>query len=281
MSLTVMPRRVAPLNGSWFNTGICLVQLIDLLDSGPGVVIDSNAQMSRVPIWVNLEPTEDSALHKAGIRIGSIDAPAFYGFGAYQVGLFTDLSFNPELNWKNPQWLYQPWDDDADENEDATAFYCDKCRQTLYIDLDGRRESRSAVPDKDGNIICRNCDAVGPVFDKRAEERIALCRRLADRIGPKCREKLDRDMDLMLGGKWFGQECQCRIYCDGDYSLGFHISRKGKTCIVGGLILHQHPCEIRQTEDGFDFERHYHNGQVYSMRATEEEIGNIHWSIHT
>lgn len=278
MITTVIPRRVVPISGTWFNARVTLVQLIrELAEKGGDIEIPFHAAVSPVSVWI-------SVLKSGGklvpfIRIGSMESEAIEMRSMWAAGLHQDYGLDPE-NRLDDCWVYTPWDVDKDGNEDATTYYCDKCEQQLFKDDSGRRESRSACLDSSGKRICRTCEAVGPIYDHKTEKHMEKCRRLADAIGPECREKLDRDIEHICDGMWFGRSSQNHVYKDGDYSFGWHMTRDGELCMNGGLILHTGRIEPKDTEDGFEFE--YYDWSSKERRpATAEEIGTIRWSIHT
>lgn len=254
-----------------------------------------------VPIWVKLVPHQGEATpqNEAGtyyhpiVRVGHAGCTKeIEMWSCYAAGLNQDGTLD---GWENHNlWHYRPLDEHysftgiVPPGEDTSTYECSICEQVLYRDESGRRDNRSATI-FDGGLVCRNCEVNGPVYSQDVENRLALVRRMCAYIG----EKYQTDATAMFERQWdrlkrdttWGKPNQTRIWLDGRWSFywrDFPLVEVGKPrgqVMNGGLIQHG-PTPVANPDGSFSFFTYDYD--IHGTRpATDDEIRNLHYSVHT
>jgi hypothetical protein len=294
MSLRHIARRRAPLDGTWFRTE---ARLNGVLHSKTrwdnNVEYPSFVNDTIVPLFMKMVKYKaietplnpDGMIFGPVVRIGSMESPEFDMFGLhYNAGLFKDYSLDTYDYKKEESWLYRVIDGDKDApGEDASAYECSKCNHWLYRDEQGRRYDRSACL-LNGELVCRDCDFTGLVYDSTAEEQLDRCRKLAQFLGDDHISKFERQIEHLSHGFCWGRPSQTRLFKEDRFSFAWSTvmlmdDDTRKQGMNGGLIQHG-PCPIIGEDGKYRFET-YDYGEKKVREATPEEVGNISWSIHT
>src|SRR5262249_9575632 len=154
----------------------------------------------------------------------------------------------------------------------------------LYRDDLGLRHDRSACL-MNGELVCRDCDWQGLVTQSDAVLRLERCRRLADFVGPACRENFERRIGVLSAwNRGDGRPIQTRLMLD-SHRWSFFWSEKvlvegdWKQAMVGGLIQHG-PTPVLGDDGAFAFTT-WDYAVKAERPATLDEIQQIEWSIHT
>jgi hypothetical protein len=297
MSLTKTIRRRAPIDGSWFKTTANLDNLLRIAAIHEGKWQEEDMKWPvitgklHVPVWIRMHLYEGGKckenptgmLYGPVVKIGTVDAPEleFYGHH-HNAGLEYDSDID---GFDYPRkWLYRPASDDPNSlGEDASYYWCDKCKNRLYRDDLGRRYNNSACIFV-GGLVCRDCEVTGLIYDSEVEKQIVRCNKLASFLGEKHRQQFERQIDQVGGKTFFGMPSQTRLYREDKFSFGwstFYFTPSGskEQGMNGGLIKHG-PSVIEKPDGGYEF-RLYDYKEKCEREATSAEVGNISWGIHT
>ena len=289
MALTKTTRRYCPNDGTPFRTTANLNSLMRSIShynddmSWPkeieDVIVPVTIQMRLYKGGASRQ-RPDGMIYGPVVRIGTEDSPEIEMFGMHHAaGLTNDYKLDDDpIN----RWIYKPLDGCHGPGEECSVYRCDLCNNNLYRDDLSRRHDRSACL-VDGSLVCRDCEVTGLVHDQEVEDRLARCRTLADFFGTQCRKQLDRMIERLSGGFSFGSPSQTRLFQDGEWSFFWrtivHTASGDKEGMHGGLIQHS-PHPTLNDDGSFTFTIWDH-GLKRERQATAEEVGNIHWGIHT
>jgi hypothetical protein len=290
MALEHVKRSRVPLDGRWFRTTAGLQSIMraaaryDDEMNWPGFV-----ENTRVPIWVRMVPHQgqptptnpEAIYHHPIVKVGEFQGSTEVELDSgYSAGLTRDSNLD---GWDNDhKWIYRVFEGDAPLGEDASIYVCDQCNESLYRDDDGVRHSHSACL-HDGSLVCRDCDCLGLIVPGDSVARLARVRKLADFIGPKCRDHFERQLGVLGRTESWGHPSQTRLMLDCKWSFFWSerlkVDGKWKRGMHGGLI--QHGPSPHMDDDG-NFTFTAWDYQANQQRpATEAEINNISWSLHT
>jgi hypothetical protein len=221
------------------------------------------------------------------IKIGAWSSPEIKMFGHHHAcNLNTDYALDQMDAPDDKRWIYYVIEGDhLSGGEDVSFYNCSTCNKALYRDDRGLRDHNSACI-MDGGLVCRECEWVGLVASADAQTRIGRCQKLADYVGGDAKRSFTRNLDHLSETSYgLNSQSQTRVWPDGEWSLFW--SRKvreehgaeWKNGMHGGLI--QHGPTPKLEEDGtFTFTQwDYSTNKLRD--ATQEEIDNITWSIHT
>jgi hypothetical protein len=295
MSIRKVERRFAPTDGTMFRT---LAHLDSIIRCEVGYdhdyAVPEFVKSTWVPVIVRMElyKAQETKENPSGMMFGPIvmvgceTSPEIKLFGHhYAAGLTTDRQVDEKHDGRSPdRWIYNvlPGDSDA-PGEDASYYLCDKCNKQLYRDEPGRRNNHSACLFND-ELVCRDCDFIGLVYDTEGGEQIDRAVKLATFIGDDCRQSLARHLDQLRRGFSFGSPCQTRLYREDRFSFGwgtkvFCEDGTTRAGMHGGLIQHGPHVEI-DGDGAYSFSLWDHALKA-QRDATVEEIGQVSWSIHT
>ena len=300
--LTLIRRREAPLDGSWFRTTGRLNSILRA-----AVLYDDDK--SQWPSWVNdtvvplfvrmaLYKAQKTKLHPDGmiygpiVRVGSMASPEVKLCGFHHAaGLIKDYNLyefgSADCPAEEP-WLYTVRDEDTEApGKNADCYICSECGEWLYRDEQGRRQGRSATL-YDGALVCRSCDVHGLVLDGPAQDQLDRCRRLSDYLAKNYDYDPVRSLERQIvfhsnKTSWGDKPCQVRAWkCDTfsfDWSEFTFTPEGKKRGLVGGLIQHG-PTPKEQPDGSWTFKTwDYQKNEPRA--ATPEEICHICWSNHT
>lgn len=290
MALRLIQRFRAPLDGTWFKTEANLSSIMQ--QASPrhdDMKLPHFVDQTRVPIWVSLQPhiglpskrNPEATYYHTTIKVGSDSSPEVKNIDCYAAGLYKD----PHLDGYDAdnKWLYSPIEGSQEFGEDASVYECDRCKHWLYRDDQGRRYDRSACL-KDSDLVCRDCDMTGLIYDSDVETHLKKCRKLATHLGEKATASLQRCIDSVGGERSWGQPSQTRLYMERPWSFGFAVTlikENGdrKQSLSGGIIQHG-PAVILKDDGSYEFKQYDYGAQCH-RDANEVEVGNISWSTHT
>jgi len=305
MALRHIPRRRAPIDGTWFRTE---ARLNGILRAKSGY--DDNVDWPKfvndttVPLFVRMEKYEaqETTKNPSGmifgpvVRIGSMDSVEVEMFGHhYNAGLYRDHSLDTYFDDREDMWLYTVVDGDKDApGEDVSAYECSKCGKWLYKDDYGRRSDKSACM-VNGELVCRDCDFTGLVYDEDTKDQISRCRKLASFLDEmfdrrivtdrdNCRVRFEQNIAHISQGFCGSRPSQTRLFKEDKFSFAWNTvifmeDGSKKRGINGGLIQHG-PTPTIALDGSYQFKT-WDYTEKKERDATPEEVGNITWSIHT
>jgi hypothetical protein len=298
MALRKVTRRRCPTDGSWFRTEAHLDSILRSMSRDKRRSDDMewpNVGGVWVPIWARMEKYKaqetkavpDGMIWGPIIKIGSWNSPEIRMFGHHHsCGLSTDWNLDQGDAPDDKRWIYAVIDGDLlSGGEDVSFYNCSACKKSLYRDDRGLRDHNSATI-MDGGLVCRECEWTGLVASAGSQKQIERCQKLADYIGGDAAASFKRNLDH-LSEKSYGNNCQTQVRVWPEDQFSFTWSRKvreaGETQwrngMHGGLI--QHGPAPKLEEDG-TFTFTVWDYELHKLReATQEEIDNIRWSIHT
>jgi hypothetical protein len=291
MSLKHIRRSRVPLDGTWFRTEGRLQSIMreaaryDDEMSWPSFVQDV-----WVPIWIRVElhPGEKTHTNPEGtyyhpiVKVGSFDlSPEVKLSTPYSAGLYKDSTLD---GWDNEnKWIYRVFENDPMHGEDVSAYACEQCQHYLYRDDDGLRHSHSACL-FGGALVCRDCEYLGAIIPREVRDRLSLCRKLADTIGPACRKNFEAQVEQLSRIESWAKPAQTRWFLD-SHKWSFCWSERvltdagWKPSLHGGLI--QHGPHAVVGDDGAFALTTWDYAEKKERPATEDEINGVCWGIHT
>lgn len=290
MALKHVRRSRVPLDGRWFRTTARLQSILraaaryDDEMNWPSCVSET-----WVPVWVSMVECHDAQqtrqnasglIYRPTVRIGDMNSPEVKLGDGYAAGLDKDSHLD---GWDNDhKWIYRVFENDSPLGEDASLYLCDQCGHGIYRDDLGRRHDRSACI-YDGGLVCRDCECLGLIVPGDSADRLENCRKLASFVGRKCRDGLERNLEVISRKESWGHPSQTRLMLDGQWSFFWservRIDNEWKKGMVGGLIQHG-PTPLLGDDGAFAFTT-YDYGTKVVRPATEKEIASVCWSLHT